>query len=270
MTGPVPRWRPAPALAASAALHAAALPALLAAPGAWPLVAGVLLADHLTLGLLALVPGGGALGPSVARLPAAAAARGEVALTFDDGPDPAVTPRVLDLLDRAGARASFFCVGRRAARHPELVAEIAGRGHGVENHSHSHAAGFALRGPWAIRRDLLEAQAVLTAAAGRAPRFVRAPFGIRGPMLDPALAGTGLQHVAWTRRGRDTVRGDPALVLGRLTRGLAGGDILLLHDAGAAPGPDGAPVVLAVLPALLARLADAGLRAVSLSEAVTA
>ena len=264
------RWRPAPALTASAVLHAVALPALLVAPGAWPLWAGAILADHLALGLLGLLPDAGAIGPSLARLPAAAASRGEVALTFDDGPDPEVTPRVLDLLDRAGARASFFCVGRRAARHPELVAEIAGRGHGVENHSHSHAAGFALRGPWAIRRDLLEAQAVLTAAAGRAPRFVRAPFGIRGPMLDPALAGTGLRHVAWTRRGRDTVRGDPALVLGRLTQGLAGGDILLLHDAGAAPGPDGAPVVLAVLPALLARLADAGLRAVSLSEAVTA
>ena len=262
------RWRPAPALGASMALHLLAIPALLAAPAAWPLWAGLLAADHVALGLLGLSPGAAWIGASVTRLPAPAAARNEVALTFDDGPDPEVTPRILDLLDRAGARASFFCIGRRAARYPALVADIVARGHSVENHSYHHAAGFALRPPWVIRRDLLQAQTVLTALVGRAPRFVRAPFGIRGPMLDPALAGTGLTHVAWTRRGRDTVTGDPARIHATLTRDLAGGDILLLHDSGAAPGPDGASVVLSVLPALLADLRAAGLRSVGLPEAM--
>jgi peptidoglycan/xylan/chitin deacetylase (PgdA/CDA1 family) len=262
------RWRPAPALIATLGLHAAALPALAVAPWAWPAVLGVLLANHAALGVLGLLPGNRWIGPTLVRLPAAAAARGEVALTFDDGPHPTVTPQVLDLLDRHGARASFFCIGRRAAAHPHLVREIVARGHSVENHSHRHDMGFALRGPQAIRRELLAAQAVLTAASGTPPRFVRAPFGIRGPMLDPALAGTGLRHVAWTRRGRDTVCNNTGVVLARLSRGLAAGDVLLLHDGASAIGADGTPVVLTVLPALLATLTAQGLRAVTLRAAL--
>lgn len=264
------RWRPAPALVATFAMHAAALPALAAAPGAWPAVLGALIANHAALGLLGLAPGNRWIGPTLVRLPAAAAARREVALTFDDGPHPAVTPRVLDLLDRRGARATFFCVGRRAKAHPDLVRDIAARGHAVENHSDRHEKRFALQTPWAIRRELRTAQTTLTAAAGTPPRFVRAPFGIRGPMLDPALAGTGLRHVAWTRRGKDTICNDPALVLARLTRGLAAGDILLLHDGASAVGADGTPVVLTVLPALLAALAAQGLHAVTLRAALDA
>lgn len=265
--GGVP-WRPAPALIASAALHAAAVPAVIAAPGAWAAVLGVLAANHLALGLLGLGPRGGWIGPTLSRLPPQA--RGMVALTFDDGPDPEITPRVLDILDRYDARASFFCVGRRAGRLPERVREIAARGHSVENHSHRHGAGFALRPFWVIRREILQAQAVLTAIAGQAPRFMRAPFGIRGPMLDPALAGTGLRHVGWTRRGRDTVCAEPARVLARLVTSPRSGDILLLHDGGSARTASGEPVVLAVLPALLETIRARGLRAVSLPEAMAA
>ena len=253
--------------AASLALHAAAVPALFAAPWAWPQVLALLLADHAAMGAFGLLPRSRLLGPNICRLPESAAARGAVALTFDDGPDPAVTPRVLDLLDRHGARASFFCVGRRALAHPTLVHEIARRGHSVENHSFDHSALFAARGLLALRRDLLRAQSVLTATAGVPPRFVRAPFGIRSPLLDPALAGTGLRHVAWTARGRDTVCGNPARVLVRLTRRLAAGDVLLLHDANAAATGTGENVVLAVLPALLAEMAARGLHAVSLPQA---
>ena len=228
---------------------------------------GLLLADHAALAGLSLLPGSALLGPSSARLPAAAAARGEVALTFDDGPDPEVTPRVLDLLDQAGARASFFCIGARAGAHPALVREISRRGHTVENHSFGHATLFAAWSLPAIRRDLRHAQTVLTAAAGSAPRFVRAPFGIRSPLFDPALAGTGLRHVAWSARGHDTVCANPNVVLARLTRRLAAGAVLLLHDGNAARTGNGDPVVLAVLPALLATLAARGLRAVTLRAA---
>ncbi len=260
-------WRPAPALAATLALHAAALPALLAWPDAWPQVLEALLADHATMGALCFLPHAPLLGPSITRLPPAAAARGQVALTFDDGPDPETTPRVLDLLDRFGARASFFCVGRRALAHPALVREIAQRGHAVENHSFCHATLFAAWSLRAIRRDLLRAQTVLTATSGSPPRFMRAPFGIRSPLLDPALAGTGLRHVAWTARGRDTVCGAPHTVLARLTRRLAAGHVLLLHDGSSALAPGGEKVVLAVLPDLLAAIAARGLRAVTLRDA---
>ena len=261
-------WRPAPALLASAALHVAAVPTLIAAPGAWGPVLAALAANHLALGLLGLAPGGGWIGPSLTRLPPAAT--GMVALTFDDGPDPEATPRVLEILDRYGARASFFCIGHRAALYPDLVRRIAACGHSVENHSHWHGGAFAARPPWRIRRELVQAQAVLTAITGRAPHFIRAPFGIRGPMLDPALAGTGLRHAGWTRRGRDTVCGVPATVLARLTSALRSGDILMLHDGGSARTATGEPVVLAVLPALLDTIRAAGLRATSLPEAMDA
>ena len=152
-------------------------------------------------------PRGSQLGPNLVRLPGSMA--GAVALTFDDGPDPEVTPRVLDLLDRHGANASFFVIGRKAARHGALLREMLRRGHTVENHSHHHRWSFACRGPWALRREVVLAQRAIAEATGVAPRFFRAPMGLRSPLLDPVLAMEGLQLVvldpAWLRRapGRD-------------------------------------------------------------------
>lgn len=261
-------WRPRASLRALIGLHVGALPALLAWPGGWVWIVAALLAGHGLLLARGHRHGSELLGPSVARLAPAAAARREVALTFDDGPDPTVTPRVLDLLDRHGARASFFVIGRRAARHPELVRDIARRGHRVENHSQRHRPWFACLTLGATRRDVTEAQATLTAIlAGVAgpPAFFRAPIGLRSPLLEPVLAGCGLRHAGWSRRGLDGVSGNAPAVLRRLTRDLAGGDVLLLHDGGAARTPAGAPVVLEVLPALLDVLAARGLRGVPLS-----
>ena len=225
-------------------------------------------ANQLVLGAAGLWPRSRLLGPNLVRLPAASAARGEVALTFDDGPDPLVTPRVLDLLDRHGAQASFFCVGRQAAAHPRLVAEIAARGHSVENHSDRHPRAFACYGLAAIRREVESCQAMLSAITGRPPRFFRAPMGLRNPLLEPVLAGAGLRYVSWTRRGYDAVAGEAGPVLRRLTHRLAAGDVLLLHDG--SPGrPAGAgSVALSVLPALLDCLAARGLAAVALPAAL--
>lgn len=260
-------WRPAPAIQLSIVVHVAALFAFAIQPALWPWALGVVAGNHLLLVVASLWPRGRVVGPNLTRLPAAAAARREVSLNFDDGPDPDVTPRVLDLLDHHGARASFFCVGEKAAAHPEIVREIARRGHSVENHSNHHSWGFACCGMDRLRREVEGAQAVITRITGRAPGFFRAPAGFRSPLLDPVLARSGLHYVSWTRRGFDTVDGDAAAVLGRLTRGLAAGDVLLLHDGGRARTRDGEPVVLAVLPALLERLAAAGLKPVPLPDA---
>ena len=261
------RWAPAPAARASIWLHAGGIVALAASPSAWPEVLGALLANHALLAC-GMHPQSDMLGPNLTRLPAAAALAGQVALTFDDGPDPEVTPRVLDLLDAHGARASFFVIGRRAARHPAMVREILRRGHSVENHTHRHPLGFAAWPPGAMRREILTAQRAIAEAGGQAPRFFRAPMGLRNPLLDPVLAATGLALVSWTRRGLDGVSARPARVLRRLTRGLGPGDILLLHDGRCARGEGGAPGVLEVLPALLRRLAEDGLSAVSLRQAL--
>lgn len=276
-SAPVPRpWRPTPLVLLSLALHAALGLALLLTPllglgwtfWGWGLALFVL--DHAILCATGLWPRSTLLGPNHRRLPAAAAARGEVALTIDDGPDPAVTPRILDLLDRHGARATFFCIGDRAAAHPDLVRAIATRGHRVENHSQGHPLRFSTLGPRGLAREVGAAQATLAALAGSAPRFFRAPAGLRNPFLEPVLARCGLELATWTRRGFDTRCGDAATVLARLTRNLASGDILLLHDGNAALGPDGEPVVLAVLPRLLDALAAQGLTPVTLDAAIPA
>ncbi len=261
------RWRPSALITASLIVHAAALVALAAHPPWWPSLLAVLALNHFLLTLCGLLPRSGWLGPNLTRLPAAAAARGEIAITIDDGPDPEVTPRVLDLLDHYQVRATFFCIGVRAERHPDLVRAIVMRGHSVENHSHHHRHTFSLMGPGGFRRELQRAQDTLTAITGQRPGFVRAPAGLRNPLLEPVLHGLGLRLASWTRRGFDTRTRDPELLLRRLAQGLGAGDILLLHDGNAARTLDGVPVILQVLPQLLERAAACGLSPVTLREA---
>ncbi|MEO7548527.1 MAG: polysaccharide deacetylase family protein [Ramlibacter sp.] len=260
-------WRPSWLIVGSFMLHGAALAAVAFHPGWWRQVLLLLVLNHLLLTICGLVPRSRWLGPNVTRLPRAATARGEIAITLDDGPDPAVTPAVLDLLDRHGARVTFFCIGAHAQRYPELCREIVRRGHAVENHSQHHRHNFSFMGPGAFRRELQQAQESLTAITGQRPVFVRAPAGLRNPLLDPVLPGLGLSLASWTRRGFDTRTRDPELVLRRLTRGLRAGDILLLHDGNSARTAVGEPVVLSVLPRLLDRLVRAGLKPVTLREA---
>lgn len=248
--------------------HAAGILTLAAEPATWPWVSAGLLANHSTLGLIGMRPRSSLLGPNLTRLPPVATRRREVVLTFDDGPDPDVTPAILDILAAHGATASFFLVGERATRHPALCRAILRHGHSVENHTHRHPNAFACWSPGAMRREILRAQQAITDAAGAAPGFFRAPAGLRSPMLDPVLSSLGLRYVSWTRRGRDTVCGNARTVLRRLADPPAAGDILLLHDRGSAACRNGRPVVTEVLPELLRRIAAQRLSAVSLPRAM--
>ncbi|MBV9621043.1 MAG: polysaccharide deacetylase family protein [Gammaproteobacteria bacterium] len=261
-------WQPSAFIKGSVALHAAAAVVTLARPALWPWTVGAVLADHLLISGAGLWPRSRLLGPNWTHLPPQRAP--SVALTIDDGPDPHVTPAVLRLLEAHAAQATFFCIGSRVAAHPALAREILARGHSIENHSFRHSMAFSLAGPRAIAADVRRAQAVIAEVTGVAPRFFRAPAGLRNPFLAPALAHSGLTLVSWTRRGFDTVNTDPQHVLGRLTHRLAAGDILLLHDGHAARTPGGAPVILEVLPSLLTRCAAAGLRPVTLRAAFAA
>jgi peptidoglycan/xylan/chitin deacetylase (PgdA/CDA1 family) len=261
-------WSLTPAIWCSVALHVGGILILAAAPKTWPWVVGALVGNHLGLGAIGMWPKSRLLGPNLVRLPEASARRKEVALTFDDGPSLLVTPHVLDLLDRHGAKASFFCIGERAAAHPDIVREITRRGHTVENHSFRHSNAFACYGPAAQRREIETTQRVISSITGRSPQFFRAPFGIRNPLLAPVLARTGLRYVSWTRRGRDAMSGDAQRVLRRLTRRLAAGDVLLLHDGSSAVTRTGQPLVLTVLPVLLEQIAARGLKSVTLSGAM--
>ena len=232
-------------------------------PAWWPAVLAAVAGNHLALAAAGLWPRGNALGPVLHRLPEPGAT---VALTFDDGPDPVATPRVLDRLAAAGATASFFCIGVHARRHPHLLRRVVAEGHRVENHSdtHPHHFGF-LMGP-ALRREVADAQSALADITGVAPTWFRAPMGIRNPVLDPMLHHAGLRLASWTRRGYDTRCRAPAAVLSRLSARIAPGDVLLLHDGNCARSAAGTPVVLDVLPPLLDRLRSLGLSPVALPQ----
>ncbi|MDM0031206.1 polysaccharide deacetylase family protein [Variovorax sp. J22P271] len=269
---PVPpsptRWSWPPLVRASVGWHLLAFGAAFTVPGALPWAIAALVLNHALITAAGLTPRSSLLGPNMTRLPAAAAARREVALTIDDGPDPEVTPQVLDLLDAHGQRATFFCIAERVAAHPALAREIIARGHSIQNHTARHRHDFSLLGPRGFEAEIARAQALLFEVTGERARCFRAPAGLRNPFLAPVLHRLGLSLVSWTRRGFDTREGDPATVLARLVQGLKAGDILLLHDGHAARTPSGHAVVLEVLPPLLARIRSDGLRAVTLPEAL--
>jgi peptidoglycan-N-acetylglucosamine deacetylase len=262
--GAARRWKPSPLIVGTAAVHGGAAAALLAEPATWPWAAGGVIASHLVLTAAGLWPKSALLGPNWTRLPhlpdMPGGADRRIALTIDDGPDPEVTPRVLDLLDQYGARATFFCIGDLARRHPQWIEAIVARGHAVENHSQRHRHTFSVSGPGALRREIEAAQQTLTEISGMRPLFFRAPAGLRNPFLEPVLCDLGLRLASWTRRGFDTRERDARRVAHRLLQGLAPRDILLVHDGHAARGANGRPVVLEVLPEVLRTAADAQLQ----------
>jgi peptidoglycan/xylan/chitin deacetylase (PgdA/CDA1 family) len=262
------QWHAPPLLRASLAWHVAAVALTLLRPHWWPWTLAALIANHLALTALGLWPRSRALGSNWTRLPARAALRGEVAITIDDGPDPEITPQVLSILAEHRAHATFFCIGERVGQFPQLVRECVSQGHTVENHSHRHRNYFSLLGIGALRAEIERAQQDIEHISGIAPRFFRAPAGLRSPLLDPVLQQMGLQLASWTRRGFDTVNADAGAVLARLTRSLGAGDILLLHDGHAARTRSGTAVVLEVLPGLLSAIEQRGLRTVTLREAL--
>ncbi len=189
-----------------------------------------------------------------------------VALTFDDGPDPRLTPLVLDLLAREGVKATFFCAGESARRHPELVRRMHREGHLVANHSYDHDWRMNFWNPRRVARSVLRGEAVLRRLTGQAPRFYRTPVGVKSP--PQALVGwrLGLTFVGWQHSARDggRFRLKPERVR-RLGERAQGGDTLLLHD-GKWGVPDHAPVVrqaaevyAQALPALIATLRRRGL-----------
>ena len=196
-----------------------------------------------------------------------AALRGQdrLALTFDDGPHPVHTRRVLDLLDAHHHRATFFVIGERAAAAPELLAEIVQRGHGLGNHSLRHARTTTFQPVDRLTDELLRTNAILQRASGARPRWFRPPAGLLSPRVAAAAAKAGLDLVGWSATARDgTTRATVEGSLSRLLRGLRPGAILVLHDA--AERDDREPIAPAVLARLLSEMKARSLRSVTLDE----
>jgi peptidoglycan-N-acetylglucosamine deacetylase len=222
-------------LALAGALALLGLAAALARLGRAPeavLVAGGTLAAGLAA-LHALWPSFDLTGRSLRR---GSQAGGAVALTFDDGPS-ADTPAVLEALERAGVRATFFVLGEAAERRPDLVREVARRGHAVALHGHTHAR-LAFAGPATVAREIDRCRAAVRAAGVEPAPWFRAPHGWKGPFLGRALRERGLTLVAWTRGVWDTERPGAGAIAERASRAPRGGEILLLHDGCGTPGID--------------------------------
>lgn len=191
-------------------------------------------------------------------------ARG-VALTFDDGPSPEHTPRILDLLDEGGAKATFFVIGRKAAAHPELVREIAARGHGIGVHGHDHDRFLSLRAPDVVGDDLAEAIATVETITGTRPALYRPPVGLTSPRIAQALSWFDVTVVGWSVRALDGVaRAKPARVVARVVPRLRDGAIVLLHDS--AERDDHTPASIAALPRILAAMRARDLEGVRLDR----
>ena len=181
------------------------------------------------IGIGSVVPRCAMFGPMITRLPAGASG---VCLTFDDGPDSSTTPALLDLLEAHEAKAFFFLIGDRAARHPDLVCEIARRGHVIGNHSQTHpSATFWMLRPWQLWREVAGCQETLRGILGQAPLWFRPPVGHHNLFLAAILREIGLTMMIWNCRGFDGVNRDVSAILRSIERGLRPGAIILLHEA---------------------------------------
>ncbi|MFO0761882.1 MAG: polysaccharide deacetylase family protein [Byssovorax sp.] len=190
-------------------------------------------------------------------------ARG-VALTFDDGPSPEHTPKVLALLEEAGVKATFFVIGHKAKAFPELVKQIAEQGHEVGIHGYSHDRLFSLRSPDLVRADLAKAIESVEAAIGKVPTLFRPPVGHTSPRIAKALGAFDLTVVGWSARGLDGLASARAeKVAKRIVPKLRDGAIVLLHDA--AERDDFTPASVAALPRILEAMRARNLPGVTVS-----
>jgi peptidoglycan/xylan/chitin deacetylase (PgdA/CDA1 family) len=186
---------------------------------------------------------------------------GAVALTFDDGPSPEHTPKILTLLDSARIKATFFVIGRKAEAHPQIIRAIKARGHAIGLHSYAHHRLFSLRSLRYVRADLERGRKAIEAITGEPPILFRPPIGHMSPRIAKAVDELGLVVVGWSIRALDGIAGArPTEVAERVASRLEPGAIVLLHDA--AERDDRTPASVEALPAILEAMKREGLKGV--------
>lgn len=153
-----------------------------------------------------------------------------VALTFDDGPDPATTSHVLDVLKENGVEAAFFVKGERAEASPELIERTVREGHLVGNHTWSHRPNFPVMRIKKMIEELDRCDQILKRITGKPVRLFRPPYGVTNPSVARAVRGRGYRIIGWSARSFDTQGGDREKVVRRILRGLKSGAVILLHD----------------------------------------
>jgi peptidoglycan/xylan/chitin deacetylase (PgdA/CDA1 family) len=235
------------------------------APGSW-WVAGLIAFSAFSLMVWGVFDVNSSLwAPTLWRVPGVNA----VALTFDDGPDPDFTPRVLEILARKNVTATFFVVGERACVNEHLLREIDRQGHLIGNHSFSHALNINFAFHKRLTREINHCNEVIEAAIGKRPRFYRAPNGFKNPAVGDVLAKLGMSCVGWQVRGFDAVRSNADAIANRLVRKARAGGILLLHDGSCFQGTQDRSATLEALPVIIDGLRARGLAFKRLDELAT-
>lgn len=188
-----------------------------------------------------------------------------VSITFDDGPNPRATSRILEVLRRERVRATFFVLGKHAERWPELVRRTAVEGHQLGNHGYHHRK-LHRRWPSYVRDDLTRGTEAIVRASGVRPRHFRAPHGFRNPWVTPIAASLGQRTVGWSLGVWDSACPGADVIAARALEGMSAGSILLLHDGdGYDPGGDRLQTADA-LPLIIAGLRGRGFRFTTLPE----
>jgi len=181
-----------------------------------------------------------------------------IAITFDDGPVPGKTEKILDILHSHKIPAAFFCIGNRVAANPELAKRIYKAGHLLGNHSYWHRNTFDLQSSKKIEQELRDTNDVIEGCVGVRPAYFRPPYGVTNPMVASAINHGGYKTVGWTVRSFDTISKDPKSLLRRVTKSLKSGDIVLFHDY--------CDITREILPEFLEKVASSGLKIVRVDQ----
>jgi peptidoglycan/xylan/chitin deacetylase (PgdA/CDA1 family) len=230
----------------------------------WPAIAGAAALSTAIHSWAVIDPRSSLYMPVCWRLPRSSPG---LALTFDDGPNPEITPRLLDLLGARGQRATFFVIGEHVRRAPELLRRMLSEGHAIGLHSDSHSRLFNCWPPGLVRRDLERCGAAIADATGQPPpRLFRPPVGLKNPVVGHVCSQMKLRTITWTARGRDTHSPAPEVVLARLRPALAPGSIVTLHDGCEPRRPRERASCLEVVGRLCDELDARSLRSLPLAE----
>jgi peptidoglycan-N-acetylglucosamine deacetylase len=154
-----------------------------------------------------------------------------VCLTFDDGPDEFVTPMILDILKKHQLKATFFIVGSKAEKHPEILERINREGHIIGGHSYSHHFFFDLFSALKMKQELSQTADYIYRVTGRKIRLFRPPYGVTNPTIAKVIRDLDFSSVGWSLRSKDTVIEDKVQLFNRLKLKVKAGDIILLHDS---------------------------------------
>ncbi|MGB7395251.1 MAG: polysaccharide deacetylase family protein [Pricia sp.] len=153
-----------------------------------------------------------------------------VSISFDDGPHPKFTPKVLKLLEQHGAKATFFVIGQQAEKHPDIVKQILLEGHSIGNHTYSHSKAFGFYGTAKVKEELARTKSIVNKITGLEMNLYRPAFGVTNPQIEKVVKSLALHSIGWSVRSLDTTWRSEKGILSRITSTVSKGDIILMHD----------------------------------------